>query len=163
MRRVFNKPFQGFRFKSRLYKSRVPGSRLKLQSCSKSLSHFSLVFQTFATSSPISSDQVFVRPDFRNPRRDLRPDNCDSCSDFPDSNSRRDCAIFVWIRMRCPLGATRNPRSEFLSRFLDSKSRCDFAVCAGIRMRCNFFQPTEQNYLQTFQTQTFGATMQSGS
>ena len=41
---------------------------------------------------PDFRDQILVCPDFRGPRRDSFPD-------FPDSNSRRDYAIWVLIRM----------------------------------------------------------------
>ena len=47
-----------------------------------------LVCADFCDPCPDLRDQILVCPEFRGPRRD-------SCPHFPDSNSRRDCAIWV--------------------------------------------------------------------
>ena len=44
---------------------------------------------------PDFGDQILVCPEFRDPCPDFCGQRRDSCPDFPDSNSRRDYAIWV--------------------------------------------------------------------
>ena len=103
-------------------------------------------------------DQILVRPDFLDQRRDF----------CPGSNSRNDSAIWVYIRIRLvPWHDSCPDFPDLVSRLSRLKLSARLCILGlnpdAARPLVRLMSRHSRPYVQTFQTQTLGATLQFGS